>query len=131
MKADCCDKTLTSKRLFTNCLWWKMKNTSSGNSSSFGGVRQIMVEYVRGTPPDRWHWCKNCSQYPLYVYQRRHERPDSDLCDECETKEHKQQCKPKNHRMLSFNLCNVYEVIHRYPWQNSCYERKTFSPIAY
>ena len=22
-----------------------------------------MVEYVKGSEPDRWHWCKNCTQY--------------------------------------------------------------------
>ncbi len=58
----------------------------------FGRVRKKMVEYVRGTPPDRWHWCKNCSQYPLYAYQKRSTRPDSDLCDECNAKETKQVC---------------------------------------
>jgi hypothetical protein len=42
-----------------------------------------MVEYVQGAPPDRWHWCKNCTEYPLQVYERRYRRPDHDLCDEC------------------------------------------------
>jgi CBS domain-containing protein len=42
-----------------------------------------MQEYVKGPPPDRWHWNKNCTQYPLKVIQRRSTRPNSDLCDEC------------------------------------------------
>jgi hypothetical protein len=63
-----------------------------GHNYLFGRVREIMVEYVRGTPPDRWHWCKNCSQYPLYAYQKRSTRPDSDLCDECNAKETRQVC---------------------------------------
>ena len=29
-----------------------------------------MVEYVKGAEPDRWYWRKNCTQYPLYFYQR-------------------------------------------------------------
>ncbi len=51
-----------------------------------------MVEYVKGVPPDRWHWCKNCTQYPNYVDQRRSRRPEHDLCDECKSKEAKQDC---------------------------------------
>jgi len=55
-------------------------------------VKEAIVEYVKGTPPDRWHWCKNCTQYPLYIYQRRANRPRSDLCDQCKAKEEKQEC---------------------------------------
>jgi len=29
-----------------------------------------MVEYVRGSKNDKWHWCKNCTQYPMYIYQK-------------------------------------------------------------
>jgi len=43
-----------------------------------------MEEYVKGPEPDRWHWHKNCKQYPRVVIQRRNRRPSSDLCDECE-----------------------------------------------
>ena len=42
-----------------------------------------MEEYVKGPAPDRWHWNKNCTQYPREVIQRRSTRPNSDLCDEC------------------------------------------------
>ena len=42
-----------------------------------------MVEYVKGAEPDRWHWMKNCKQYPRVVMQSRSWRPNSDLCDEC------------------------------------------------
>ena len=42
-----------------------------------------MVEYVKGPEPDRWHWYKNCKQYPRVVMQTRNRRPSSDLCDEC------------------------------------------------
>jgi hypothetical protein len=42
-----------------------------------------MEEYVKGAEPDRWHWCKNCKQYPRVVIQRHFRRPSSDLCDEC------------------------------------------------
>jgi CBS domain-containing protein len=43
-----------------------------------------MDEYVKGSAPDRWHWYKNCKQYPRVVVQRRSTRPKSDLCDECQ-----------------------------------------------
>jgi hypothetical protein len=55
-------------------------------------MESVMVEYVQGVPPDRWHWCKNCSQYPLKVYKRRSREPAHDLCDECKRKEKKQNC---------------------------------------
>jgi hypothetical protein len=42
-----------------------------------------MDEYVKGVEPDRWHWSKDCKQYPRVIMQRRLRRPDSDLCDEC------------------------------------------------
>ncbi|MGD0405620.1 MAG: hypothetical protein ABSB10_03090 [Candidatus Bathyarchaeia archaeon] len=42
-----------------------------------------MEEYVKGAEPDRWHWCKNCTQYPRVIIQRHFRRPSSDLCDEC------------------------------------------------
>jgi len=70
-----------------------------GHNILFGRVRTVVecvketvVEYVKGTPPDRWHWCKNCTQYPRYIDLRRSRRPDSDLCDECQAKEKRQEC---------------------------------------
>jgi hypothetical protein len=42
-----------------------------------------MGEYVKGPEPDRWHWQKNCRQYPYVVLRRRSIRPSSDLCDDC------------------------------------------------
>ena len=42
-----------------------------------------MDEYVKGAEPDRWHWNKNCKQYPRVVIQKRTNRPTHDLCDEC------------------------------------------------
>jgi hypothetical protein len=42
-----------------------------------------MGEYVKGAEPDRWHWNKNCKQYPRVVIQKRINRPASDLCDYC------------------------------------------------
>jgi hypothetical protein len=40
-------------------------------------------EYVKGPDPDRWHWSKDCKQYPREAIQKRLRRPTSDLCDEC------------------------------------------------
>jgi hypothetical protein len=51
-----------------------------------------MVEYVKGSEPDRWHWCKNCAQYPRIIIKRRSVRPNSDLCDQCEAKEDHKDC---------------------------------------
>ena len=51
-----------------------------------------MVEYVKGSEPDRWHWCKNCTEYPVDIQKRRSYRPNSDLCDECKAKEDHKDC---------------------------------------
>jgi hypothetical protein len=42
-----------------------------------------MEEYVKGPNPDRWHWYKECTQYPRAAIEKRTRRPTSDLCDEC------------------------------------------------
>jgi len=52
-----------------------------------------MVEYVKGSETDKWHWCKNCTQHPMYIYQRRFDRPSSDLCEQCKAKEDNKDCK--------------------------------------
>lgn len=51
------------------------------------------VEYVKGSGHDNWHWCKNCTQYPLYIYERRFDRPESKLCPQCKEKEDNKDCK--------------------------------------
>ena len=42
-----------------------------------------MVEYVRGSKIDIWHWFKNCTQYPMYLYQKTSVEPPSNLCEQC------------------------------------------------
>jgi hypothetical protein len=48
-----------------------------------------MDEYVKGAEPDRWHWYKECKQYPRVVIQKRISRPAHDLCDDCQDIERK------------------------------------------
>jgi hypothetical protein len=55
-------------------------------------VEYVTVRYVQGAPPDRWHWCKNCPQYPSYFYEKRSRRPNKDLCDQCKALEDKKNC---------------------------------------
>jgi hypothetical protein len=50
------------------------------------------VGYVKGSEIDTWHWCKNCTQYPMYIYQRIFDRPNSDLCTQCKAKEDNKDC---------------------------------------
>jgi hypothetical protein len=52
-----------------------------------------MVEYVRGSKIDTWHWCKNCTQYPMYIYQKTSVKPPSDFCEQCKTLEDNNNCK--------------------------------------
>lgn len=54
-----------------------------------------MVEYVRGSQRDNWHWCKNCSQYPLYIFQRysaKDKAKPPNLCEQCKAKEQLGTC---------------------------------------
>jgi hypothetical protein len=51
-----------------------------------------MVEYVRGSETDNWHWCKNCTQYPMYIYQKTSIEPHSRLCEQCKTLEKNMDC---------------------------------------
>ncbi|HIJ07744.1 TPA: hypothetical protein HA274_00070 [Candidatus Bathyarchaeota archaeon] len=53
-----------------------------------------MVEYVRGSQIDRWHWCGNCTQYPMYIYQKTSSKPSSsELCEQCKVKEENGNCR--------------------------------------
>jgi hypothetical protein len=52
-----------------------------------------MVEYVKGSQIDKWHWCKNCTQYPMYVFEKTNIEPSFNLCEQCKTKEADGNCK--------------------------------------
>jgi protein-arginine kinase activator protein McsA len=52
-----------------------------------------MVDYVKGSEIDDWHWCKNCTLYPAYIHVRLTNpgrRPRSHLCSQCKEKEGKE-----------------------------------------
>lgn len=52
-----------------------------------------MVEYVRGSKMDRWHWCENCTQYPMYIYEKTPAQPSTpQLCEQCKTKDENGSC---------------------------------------
>lgn len=50
-----------------------------------------MVEYVRGSQNDNWHWCENCTQYPMIIYQKTSSTPPN-LCEQCKAKEANKEC---------------------------------------
>jgi len=45
-----------------------------------------IVDYVKGNQNDNWHWCKNCTQYPMYIYQKTTFEPFYHLCEQCKAK---------------------------------------------
>ncbi len=55
-------------------------------------------DYVKGSDHDRWHWCENCTQYPMYIYQKILHRPDSNLCGQCKAKEENDDCHCEENR---------------------------------
>jgi hypothetical protein len=77
----------------------KTENTSSDIVTIL--ERLESVDYVKGEEPDRWHWCKNCTQYPLVVIKSRSNRPLSDLCDE---RKAKKTTTTVQHKDVTFSL---------------------------
>jgi len=54
-----------------------------------------MAEYRKRKDKDTWHWCKNCSNYPIYDYDVKYSesRPTTgELCNECLSKEKNKEC---------------------------------------
>ena len=54
------------------------------------------MAYRRRHNSDTWHWCRNCSRWPVTDYERR-DKPATanpkDLCNECKAKEHNGDCR--------------------------------------
>jgi hypothetical protein len=57
--------------------------------------RQEKVEtsYVQGPSSKTWHWCRNCSNYPITIDKTRPTRPSSGLCNQCTAKEADKNCR--------------------------------------
>jgi len=73
----------------------KRKKEKEGKTQAPDKLKpQKMMDYVKGSEIDNWHWCKNCTQYPMYVYVRRSHspRPRSGLCSQCKAKEDNKDC---------------------------------------
>ena len=51
-----------------------------------------MATYVQTEGSDTWHWCTNCTQYPNNPVRQTSKRPDSDLCNQCKSKEDAGTC---------------------------------------
>jgi len=53
-----------------------------------------MIKYVRRKGSDTWHWCRNCSRYPVGPdVETRYSKPtDGELCNECKSKEKEGRC---------------------------------------
>jgi hypothetical protein len=50
--------------------------------------------YRKDRYKDIWHWCKNCSGWPLAKYVEQEEKPaDNELCEECKGKERAGNCR--------------------------------------
>jgi hypothetical protein len=52
-----------------------------------------MAKYVQGAGADSWHWCRNCTQWPDNIARQQDERPETDLCNQCEAKERHDECR--------------------------------------
>ena len=53
-----------------------------------------MTEYRKKQDNDTWHWCRNCSKYPISGYVKSSTEPTSEeLCNECKHKVEIQDCR--------------------------------------
>lgn len=53
-----------------------------------------MATYVQGHKTDTWHFCRNCSNYPMRINKRRSTKPTTgELCDQCRGKDRRGDCK--------------------------------------
>ena len=54
----------------------------------------MMVEYRRKKGIDIWHWCKNCSNWPISDYDVTYGKPPTtgELDNECKSKEKESNC---------------------------------------
>ena len=53
------------------------------------------MEYRRQKGNNRWHFCKNCQNWPTkdYVeYSGNEDQPQGDFCDECLKKQENNNC---------------------------------------
>jgi hypothetical protein len=59
-----------------------------------GGCIMEKRNYRRKYGTSKWHWCKNCSDFPKEDYTIRHYAPNfgGDLCDECKKLEDEGKC---------------------------------------
>jgi hypothetical protein len=52
------------------------------------------MTYRRKRDSDMWHWCKNCSGWPLDKYVEEETKPDEgEFCKECEGKQKAGNCR--------------------------------------
>lgn len=73
----------------------KRKKEKEGKTWTPAKLKPQIVDYVRGSEIDNWHWCKNCTQYPAYIHSRMShplQRPRSHLCPQCKEKEDNKDC---------------------------------------
>ena len=55
---------------------------------------EVIIFYRKSNnSKDTWHFCKNCSRWPTSNYEERQDKPTTDLCDECQSKQRKNNCK--------------------------------------
>jgi hypothetical protein len=51
------------------------------------------MPYRRKWANDAWHWCRNCSNWPVTHYNEESSKPESGSeCSECQAKEREGSC---------------------------------------
>jgi hypothetical protein len=53
------------------------------------------MPYRRRDASDQWHWCRNCSKWPIRGYEEELGKPlAGELCGECRVKLANGTCQP-------------------------------------
>lgn len=58
-------------------------------------VKHSVLAYRRGKGHDTWHWCSNCSTWPIYDYEEQTSSSNpttGELCNECHGKQRSGNC---------------------------------------
>jgi len=50
------------------------------------------MTFRRRNGTETWHFCRNCSQWPVQKFDEQTTKPTEGLCPECEEKEKAKRC---------------------------------------
>jgi hypothetical protein len=66
------------------------------------------MAYRRNKDIPIWHWCHNCSQWPMASFKEREDKPPTwlgqSLCEECKTRDYANECQHSADRIAAVGV---------------------------